>query len=133
MPPAAAADTAAPVTTSNAVASYVSMAAITLSATDAGSGVATTYYKLDGGAQVAGTSVVTSALGAHTLQFWSVDKAGNIETAKTVNFTVTAPVPAATTAPATASPTGPDTALPDHPALGSCRSGRPRRRRRRRG
>ncbi|HSK47351.1 MAG TPA: hypothetical protein VLA05_05010 [Coriobacteriia bacterium] len=92
-PAGAPADTTAPVTTSNAAASYVSMAAIALSATDAGSGVAATYYKLDGGAQVAGTAVVTSALGSHTLQFWSVDKAGNIEAAKTANFTVTAPVP----------------------------------------
>ncbi|PKQ16687.1 MAG: hypothetical protein CVT67_02645, partial [Actinobacteria bacterium HGW-Actinobacteria-7] len=50
-------DTVAPVTTSNAVASYVSMAAITLQATDAGSGVAATYYKLDGATQVAGTAI----------------------------------------------------------------------------
>jgi len=97
------ADTVAPVTTSNAVASYVSMAAITLAATDSGSGVAATYYRLDGGAQVAGTSVVTSALGSHTLQFWSVDKSGNTEAAKTVNFTVTAPVPVDATAPVTTS------------------------------
>ena len=45
---------------------------------------------------IAGTSITTSALGAHTLEFWSVDVAGNIETHKAVNFTVTAPVPPTT-------------------------------------
>ena len=92
-PAAAPVDATAPVTTSNAVATYVSSAAITLSATDAGSGVAATYYKLDGGAQVTGTSVTVTTLGSHTLEFWSVDVAGNIESHKTASFTVTAPVP----------------------------------------
>jgi len=98
-------DTTAPVTTSNAVATYVSSAAVALSASDnaGGSGVAATYYRLDGGAQTAGTSVSTSALGSHTLEFWSVDVAGNVETHKTVSFTVTAPVPVDATAPVTTS------------------------------
>ncbi len=86
-------DATAPTTVSDAVATYVSTAAIKLTATDAGSGVAATYYRLDGGAQTAGTSIAVTALGSHTLQFWSVDVAGNIEAAKTVNFTVTAPEP----------------------------------------
>ncbi len=102
-PAAAVVDTTAPVTTSNAAATYVSTAAINLTATDAGSGVAATYYKLDGGAQVAGTVVSVSALGAHTLEFWSTDKAGNIEVHKTANFTITAPVVLDTTAPVTVS------------------------------
>jgi len=96
-------DTAAPVTVSNAVANYVSMAAITLSATDAGSGVAHTYYRLDGAAQVEGKAIAVSALGAHTLEFWSVDVAGNVETHKTATFTVTAPAPVDVTAPVTTS------------------------------
>ena len=91
--PAAPADVLAPVTTSNALATYVSSAAITLSATDAGSGVAATYYQLDGGAQVAGTSVTVTTVGSHTLEFWSVDVAGNIETHNTDSFTITASVP----------------------------------------
>lgn len=86
-------DVTAPVTTSNAVATYVSSASITLSATDAGSGVANTYYRLDGGAQVTGRTVNVSTLGSHTLEFWSVDVAGNIETHKTASFTITAPAP----------------------------------------
>lgn len=78
-------------TVSTPVATYVSSAVITLSATDAGSGVANTYYKLDGGAQVTGTSITTSVLGAHAIEFWSVDVAGNAEAYKTASFTVTAP------------------------------------------
>jgi len=96
-------DTTAPATVSDALATYVSSAAIKLTATDAGSGVAGTYYKLDGGAQVTGTAVSVSTLGAHTLEFWSTDKAGNIEAHKTVSFTITAPVVVDTTAPVTTS------------------------------
>ena len=86
-------DVTAPATTSNALATYVSSATIKLTATDAGSGVANTYYKVDGGTQVAGTSILVSTLGAHTIEFWSVDVAGNVEAHKTASFTVTAPVP----------------------------------------
>ncbi len=94
-------DTTAPVTSSNAVANYVSNATITLTATDAGSGVAATYYKLDGGAQVSGKSISVSALGSHTIEFWSVDVAGNIEVHKTASFTVSAPAPAPEPTPGT--------------------------------
>jgi photosystem II stability/assembly factor-like uncharacterized protein len=86
-------DTTLPTTTSNAVATYVSAATISLSATDTGgSGVAHTYWRLDGGARTEGTTIITSAGGAHTLEFWSVDVATNEETPhKTVHFTVTIP------------------------------------------
>jgi hypothetical protein len=97
------ADTVAPVTTSDAKATYTSSAAITLSATDGGSGVAATHYRLDGGADTVGTSVSTSIIGSHTLEFWSVDVAGNIEAHKTVTFTVSAPAPVDEIAPATSS------------------------------
>ena len=94
-------DTIAPVTSSNAVASYTGTATIALTATDAGgSGVAHTYYILDAGVQLEGTSVVVTAPGAHTLQFWSVDGAGNIELRKSAAFTITTPD---TTAPVTSS------------------------------
>jgi len=96
-------DATAPVTTSNAVATYVSSASITLAATDAGSGVANTYYRLDGGAQVSGRTINVSTLGSHTIEFWSVDVAGNIETHKTASFTITAPAPVDATAPVTTS------------------------------
>ncbi|HET6351614.1 MAG TPA: carboxypeptidase regulatory-like domain-containing protein [Coriobacteriia bacterium] len=86
-----AVDKQAPVTTSNAVASYVSQATIALSASDNYSGVNATYYRLDGGPWSAGTSTVVAALGAHTLEFYSTDKAGNAESAKSTSFTVAAP------------------------------------------
>lgn len=102
-PVAPVVDTTAPSTVSDAKASYVSSAAIKLTATDAGSGVAATYYKLDGGAQVTGTAVTVNTVGSHTLEFWSTDKAGNIETHKSATFTITAPVVVDTTAPVTVS------------------------------
>jgi hypothetical protein len=92
--PTPAPDTVAPVTSSNALATYVGSASITLTAVDnaGGSGVAHTYYVLDSDPQAEGLSVSTSALGTHTLEFWSVDVAGNIETPhNTVTFEVTAP------------------------------------------
>jgi len=96
-------DATAPVTTSNAAATYVSSAAITLTATDAGSGVANTYYRLDGGSQMTGRTINVTAIGSHTIEFWSVDVAGNVETHKNVSFTITAPVPVDATAPVTTS------------------------------
>jgi hypothetical protein len=84
-------DLTAPVTTSDWVPNYDSPAVINLTATDSGSGVAHTYYKLDGGAQTEGTVISVSAGGFHGLQFWSVDNSGNIEIPQTVYFNV-APV-----------------------------------------
>jgi hypothetical protein len=77
-----AGDTTAPVTTSDATATYSVTATISLSATDnaGGSGVAETYYRLDGATRVVGTSIVTSVAGTHTLEFWSQDLSGNVET-----------------------------------------------------
>ncbi|MDR3663062.1 MAG: hypothetical protein P4L86_22195, partial [Mycobacterium sp.] len=72
-------DLTAPVTTSDAAASYSGPATIHLTPTDVGgSGVASTSYTIDNGAQSTGTSLTVSALGTHTLRFWSVDGAGNV-------------------------------------------------------
>jgi len=81
-------DLTAPVTTSNAVLEYSASATILLFATDnaGGSGVANTYYMLDGGPAISGTAAFTSVLGAHTLEYWSVDRAGNVETHHVVSF-----------------------------------------------
>ena len=97
-------DLTAPTTTSDAKASYVSNAVVHLSAIDnvGGSGVAHTYYVLDGGVQAEGTTVSTSVLATHTLQFWSVDAKNNVEATKSVQFAVKAPVPDVT-APTTTS------------------------------
>jgi len=80
-----------PVTTTNALGGYKGPANITISATDAGVGVDTTYYSLDDAPDVEGTSVSVSTLGAHTLTYYSVDRLGNAESARTVEFEVFAP------------------------------------------
>ena len=54
---------------------------MTLAATDNLSGVAATYYTVDGGAPRSGTSVTVTSEGTHLVAYWSVDKAGNTETA----------------------------------------------------
>lgn len=73
-------DMTAPMTSSDAQPIYMGGATINLTATDeGGSGVAHTHYRLDGGPEVLGTSVQVSGLGAHTLEYWSVDNAGNAE------------------------------------------------------
>lgn len=95
-------DWTAPVTTSNAVSAYTGPATITLSPTDSVSGIESTRYILDGGPEAVGTVVVANMSGSHTLKFWSVDKAGNVEAQKTVNFTVTGGTPD-TTPPITTS------------------------------
>lgn len=75
-------DVTAPTTTSNVLPLYRGPATILLSAADnaGGSGVAATYYTLDGFGPVAGTSISASGFGPHTIEFWSVDVAGNEET-----------------------------------------------------
>jgi uncharacterized protein YkwD len=85
-------DVTPPATTSDAMADYAGTATIHLSVSDnlGGSGVAHTYYRLDGGAEIERATVAVTALGAHTLEFWSVDVAGNAETPhKSADFTVT--------------------------------------------
>jgi hypothetical protein len=80
-------DLTAPVTTSDAVLNYIGSATIHLSRSD-NVGVTHTYYKLDGGATTEGTTITTSGLGFHMIQFWSVDAAGNVEAPNMAFFTV---------------------------------------------
>ena len=77
-------DGTAPVTTATTGAG----GQVTLTATDNpnGSGVAATFYTLDGGTRqtyTAGSPITTSGVGSHTLTFYSVDVAGNTETPHT--------------------------------------------------
>ena len=59
---------------------YPGDVAVTLSATDGLSGVDRTFYALDGAdPQPYGDPVTVSGTGEHTLEFWSVDVAGNLE------------------------------------------------------
>ncbi|MEW1954389.1 PxKF domain-containing protein [Terrabacter sp. NPDC080008] len=80
-------DRTAPVTAVSAPPAWnKSDVTLTLVASDALSGVGKTYYKLDGGTQQTGTSIPVTAEGNHTLEFWSVDNAGNVEKSHTVSF-----------------------------------------------
>ncbi len=81
-------DKTKPVTTSDAVGTYTGTAVINLTPTDNLSGVAQTRHSLDGAKAVTGKRVTIRAKGVHTLAFWSIDHAGNIEDPKTVTFTV---------------------------------------------
>jgi regulation of enolase protein 1 (concanavalin A-like superfamily) len=80
---------------------------VVLDASDATSGVASTEYRLDGGAwtDYTGPVVVTGA-GDHTVRFRSTDVAGNVEEEGSIDVTVDGP-PADTTAPVTTVKTDP--------------------------
>jgi Tol biopolymer transport system component len=87
-------DGTAPHTDSDRAPYYATSATIHLTANDGlgGSGVAHTYYILDNTSQAESSTVRVSGAGVHTLKFWSVDVADNVEPTQTVTFTViTAP------------------------------------------
>jgi hypothetical protein len=90
-------DTIAPVTAAALAGSksgsvYTSAVTITLAATDAGSGVAASYYRLDGAAATHYTGTVSvGALGKHTLSYYSTDVAGNVESAHSLGFSIESP------------------------------------------
>ncbi|ALG10251.1 hypothetical protein AOZ06_28165 [Kibdelosporangium phytohabitans] len=68
---------------------YINKATVTLTATDTGSGVKSTEYKLDSGAWTTYTApVVVSAVGAHTVTYRATDNANNVSAEGTANFTV---------------------------------------------
>lgn len=68
---------------------YVSNVTVTLSATDNGSGVDRTMYKLDTGAWTKYTApFLVTADGGHVVSYYSVDKSGNVEATKDSTFTI---------------------------------------------
>jgi hypothetical protein len=82
-------DRTAPTTGANAPAGWNnSTVTVSLDASDGLSGVDASYYAVDGGDPVKGTSLTISTEGVHTLKYWSVDKAGNAETAQTVTVKI---------------------------------------------
>jgi plastocyanin len=102
-------DTTAPETsaavsgTRNSQGAYVGSATVTVSATDAGSGVDRVEYAIgDTGAwQPYTTPVVVDQVGSHVIRYRAVDKAGNTAAEKNVEFTVVAPPTDDTTPPET--------------------------------
>jgi hypothetical protein len=61
---------------------------VTLTVDPDASGIVGTYYKIDGGAQQTYSEAFTLGDGAHTVEYWSVDNAGNVETHKTATINV---------------------------------------------
>ncbi|GHH99991.1 fibronectin type III domain-containing protein [Neobacillus kokaensis] len=91
-------DTAAPETKSNVSDKWnQGEAAVELTATDDLSGVAQTFYSVNGSDFVEGTSFTVNEEGENEVTFFSVDNAGNVEEIKTVKVKID------TTAPETVS------------------------------
>jgi hypothetical protein len=72
---------------------YVTGVSATLTATDATSGLAIIYYRIDGGPWATYSSAVTLAEGRHVLEFRATDHAGNIELNRSVNVPVDTTTP----------------------------------------
>jgi endo-1,4-beta-xylanase len=88
-------DTTVPVTTDNAPEDWVNKdVTITFNANDNDTGVAATYYSIDNEVVQNGNSVTIYEEGVHTLTYWSVDKAGNVEQVhtKTIKLDKTGPI-----------------------------------------
>ncbi|MBQ0903904.1 OmpL47-type beta-barrel domain-containing protein [Micromonospora sp. U21] len=84
---------------------YIGTATATLAATDAGSGVATIEYSLDGAAFTAYSApIVVDGVGMHMLHYRATDVAGNTSAEQMSHFTVVEPQ-AEDTAPPTVSAT----------------------------
>ncbi len=65
------------------------MVTFSLAASDDLSGVATTWYTIDGGPTTAYAGPFTvSGGGLHTITYWSKDVAGNVEATKTLNLQI---------------------------------------------
>lgn len=89
-------DTSAPVTTSSLSGTvgqngwYTSSVTITLSPTDnsPGSGIAHTSYRIDGTSQTYSVPFSIDSEGQHTVLFYSLDIAGNIEIIKSIDVNI---------------------------------------------
>ncbi|MCJ8014215.1 discoidin domain-containing protein [Paenibacillus sp. KQZ6P-2] len=82
-------DQEAPSTTDNAPTDWVNQdVTVLLDATDSGTGVASTHYIVNNGEEQTGNSVVFTDEGIHKLEYWSVDKAGNVEERHTVTVKI---------------------------------------------
>lgn len=72
---------------------YYSAVQVALTATDSLSGVKSVFYQLDGGPVVAYTVPFNvSALGSHSVKYWSTDVAGNTGAASALKFQIAARV-----------------------------------------
>ncbi len=88
---------------------YVGPVTIQIAATDNLSGLATTRYTLDGSSpQAYNQTVLALSIGIHTITYWSVDKAGNVEGERHNSFQISPgnllPVPSQNPAPGRPAP-----------------------------
>jgi len=75
--------------TKDTAGNYVGKATVTLTATDAGSGVGKVEYKLDGGPWLTYSApLALTVVGAHTVNYKATDKAGNVSAEGTATFTI---------------------------------------------
>ncbi len=82
-------DLSPPVTTPS-----IANSTLTLTPTDDASGVAATYYTIDGGAQTTYTApIFNPVLGSHTVVFWSTDNSGRVEAQNTITLVTVDTVP----------------------------------------
>jgi hypothetical protein len=61
-----------------------------------GTGVKATYYTVDGGSTTTYNSPFTLSEGSHTVQYWSEDNAGNVESKKSATYVVDTTPPTVT-------------------------------------
>jgi len=86
-----------PVTPNGQQGWYMSAVTVTLSATDGLSGVESKWYKIDAGVWNLYTAPVTvSSNGEHTVQYYSIDHAGNQEIASSIAFKIDTAAPTTT-------------------------------------
>jgi len=72
---------------------YTSQLTVKLIASDTGSGIAATYYRINDGPWQTGTQFQLTADGYYTLSFYSVDVAGNVETSFPVQVKIDTAAP----------------------------------------
>jgi hypothetical protein len=91
---------------------YRSAAQVALTASDNLSGMANSYYKVDGGVtQTYLGAFMVSSEGAHTVAFWSMDKANNTETQRSLPVWVDSSAPSINVAASPSSAAKRNTAL----------------------
>ena len=90
-------DQSTPETGSNVTGDWTKEFKVELTATDSGSGIATTYYSVNGSEYVEGTSFTVSEAGINKVWFYSVDKTGNKEEVKTAEVKIDQTAPETTT------------------------------------
>jgi Fibronectin type III domain len=84
-------DKTPPVSSMTLPSSFGTTVVLSVSSSDTLSGVAKRWTRVDGRAAVEGAAVTVSTPGSHVVEYWSQDVAGNVETPKSVSFSLSAP------------------------------------------